>query len=460
MDYAQTYLRRIQAVTSDQINEIAKKYFIEEGLVSAALEPATAQKTEKQVANSKGLEKFKEIRLKNGVRILLQSGIHFPKVHIRVVMKGGPIFEKESERGITALLATLLTKDTETRSAQEVSDTIENLGGSFSSFSGNNSFGFGLEVIPGDLGIALDIMQQALVYPRFEESTVLKEKEAQIAQVLEQMDDVSSYGALLLRKQFFQKHPYSDEPLGNENSIKTLSVKGLIDFKSRMISGNNLVVAVTGMFDPEAMVESLKFLESLPVSELPALPSFTFPQKSETTQSVDREQTLLFQAYPCLGVLDKDYILCEVLDELLSGMSSNLFSKVREERGLAYFVGASRLSGLNTGMFYLYAGTDLENRHTVFEEFDKELDRIRSGNITQNELTSCKIKLDVQKQAALQSIGGRAMDAALNCLYGLSPNECLQYKEKLESVTTHHLQSFANTYFTPSHCVTLVVQRT
>ncbi len=94
-------------------------------------------------------------------------------------------------------------------------------------------------------------------------------------------------------------------------------------------------------------------------------------------EKLPREQAVVFHAFPEPGVYAPDYFAGEVLDELLSDMSGQLFCRVREERSLASFVGATRLSGLRTGMFTLFAGTHPDTAEEVMEEFRREVERIR-----------------------------------------------------------------------------------
>ena len=103
-----------------------------------------------------GSAAFAATILPNGARLLLQPDHHLPNLHLRLLFLGGPAYEPAGARGATELLATLLTKDTRTRSAAAVARAIEEVGGSFYPFAGNNSFGLAVEVLPADLPRALD----------------------------------------------------------------------------------------------------------------------------------------------------------------------------------------------------------------------------------------------------------------------------------------------------------------
>ncbi len=131
-----------------------------------------------------------------------------------------------------------------------------------------------------------------------------------------------------------------------------------------------------------------------------------------------------------------DFHTGEVVDELLSGMSSRLFETVREKAGLAYYVSASRTPGLDGGLFSLYAGTHPGAVEAVLAEYDKEITRLRSGGVSEEELAACRTRLKVQKRQGLQTIGARAMQAALNALYGQPVNSWRDYADRIDAVTT------------------------
>ena len=114
---------------------------------------------------SSRLSPFEQIDFKSGARLLLQRDARLPKVHLRCVLRAGPLYEPENQRGISALLAELLTKDTAARSAPAIAELIESIGGSFSATGGNNTISLALEVLPADLGIALELLQQSLDLP-------------------------------------------------------------------------------------------------------------------------------------------------------------------------------------------------------------------------------------------------------------------------------------------------------
>jgi len=171
-----------------------------------------------------------------------------------------------------------------------------------------------------------------------------------------------------------------------------------------------------------------------------------------------REQAVLGQAFPGPRVNADDFYVSEVADELFSGMASRLFERVREEKGLAYFVRSGRVIGLDAGMFYFFAGTQPGREAEVLAEIDAEILRVQSGGVELPELARCQARLKAGRRQSLQTNGSRAMQAALNALQGQPINDWQNYDGRIDSVTVADLAAFATRYFQPSMRTQLVVK--
>ena len=168
------------------------------------------------------------------------------------------------------------------------------------------------------------------------------------------------------------------------------------------------------------------------------------------------EQAVYFQAYSDVGICSEDHTKGELLAELFNGMSSRLFESVREDKGLAYYVGASRMLGLSTGQFAFYAGTHPSQIDEVAAAIDVEIARVKTGQITEEELQRCRTCLKATRLFDQQTIGARALYAALNVSYDLPIESDSDYAKRLEKVSPDSLARFAKTLFDEQHSVRLV----
>ena len=407
------------------------------------------------------LDPFEQIDLTSGARLLLQPDARLPKVHLRCVLQGGPFYEPANQRGVSALLAELLTKDTESRSAKVIAELIESIGGSFTATGGNNTISLSIEVLPADLDIALDLLSEALTTPVFDPATFETEREAQVSGLKEGDDEILDYGLRKLRERFFDQHPFAVGSDGRIEDLEALTVGDLATHYGKLVKASNIVLAVTGDFQREIIIERLSPLLE---AQIPAQPF----EAADTSASVevaiysgheamDREQAVVLQAYPDVGIQDKDFVVAEMLNELFSGMSSRLFERVREDQGMAYYVGTSRVIGLKTGMFVFYAGTHPDQAEAVVSEMNIEIERVAAGGVTEDELTRCRTRLKAARPMGKQTIGARAMHAAIQVTYGLPVEDDAEHAAQLDQVDAVALARFAKYYFVESKRVQLIV---
>lgn len=460
INYTRRYFERLVSLKPVDLQRVAKKYLVPAKLTVVSSNPkssvpSTAAST---VASSASLD-FEEIKLPNGARLLLQPNHNLPNLHFRLVFSGGPFFEPADRRGLCALMSTLLAKDTKRRTAEEVARAIEEVGGSFNDFSGNNSFGLYADVLPGDAALALELLADGALHPSFTAERLEIEREGALATLREGMDDPVTVGRKKLRAAFFGTHPFAVESIGNEAGLRAITRADLKALHAKLAVASNAVLAVAGDFEPRKLVPKLKaFLARIPRGTMQRPAVSLDPHPGEYLEQQPRQQAIVFQAFPGPGLHTPDFYVGEVADELFSGMSSNLFERVREQKSLAYFVRSSRVTGLYDGMFYFYAGTSPERYGEVLEEFALEIARVQSGGVSAEELRRCQTRLKAGKRMGMQTNSARAMQAALNVATGLPVNDWREYDGRIDAVTITDLQEFARRYFTAPQRVQLVVK--
>jgi zinc protease len=465
LDYSRAYFERLRAVKPADLQRVLQAYLVPARLTSISLNPlekATAGAT--AVAAVEPRPDFEEITLPNGARLLLQPDHHLPNLHLRLAVTGGPLFEEAGLRGATSLLATMLTKDAGKRTAAQIALFIEEVGGSFYPLSGNNSLGVAAEVLPPDFDRALTVISDAVLAPAFKASTFKLEQEAQLAALAQDADDVVTVARKLTRRKFFGEHALALDAGGDEAGVKALTPAALRALHRKLFVGGNVVLAVAGDFEPKRLAPKLKaFLARLPRGVAPKMPaaprSGTLPAAvGDFVEKQPREQAVLLQAFPGPRVRAPDYYVGEVADELFSGMASRLFERVREEKGLAYFVRSGRILGLDAGMFYFFAGTQPGKEGEVLAEIEAEIARVQAGGVEEVELRRCQARLKAGQRAAMQTNSSRALQASLNALQGQPINAWKGYDAKIDAVTVADLAEFAARYFQKSRRTQVVVR--
>ena len=251
---------------------------------------------------------------------------------------------------------------------------------------------------------------------------------------------------------------YSDTADGLGAAIDALNSLHSV---SKLSDLTRKIVAISGAFDAEQDLPRLQgVLEQLPKAEFAqAAPNFAGPAQVGSHQaSLAREQAVVFEAYSAPGALGEDCIIGDILADLCCDMAGKLFLEVREKRGLAYFVGANRLVSRHNSMFYFYAGTHPDSDSAVFEQIAAEVERIRNGKLSDEELRRSKAHLKTQRRIQLQNTSACTMEVCIDALYGLPVNRWVSYGERLAKVTLADVQAFAQAYFKPEHRVRLTVK--
>lgn len=461
LDYTRHYFARLAGTGAADVRRAVSAWCTEARRTTVSLNPKPS------VAIGRGAREttvaamgdFAETTLPNGARLLLLPDRRLPNLHLRLMCLGGPVQEPPGLSGAASMLATLLTKDTKRRTAAQVAQAIESVGGRFGPFSGNNVFGVSVEVVPADVTRALNILRDAVLEPAFRAAAVEREREAHLAALAEQADEPVSLGRRLVRRRFFGEHPLAVEPSGTEEGLRAITPASLRALHRAWVVAGNAVLAATGDFDPARLGPKLQaFLRELPPGGRPDTgPGFDGPVAGEEVVRQPRQQAVVFVAYPGVGVRSPDFYVAEVADELFSGMASQLFERVREKKGLAYFVRSARVIGVETGMFSFFAGTHPGAVAEVLAEIDAEIRRVQDGAMTTEELARCRTRLKAARRMSLQTNGARAMQGALNATYGQPVNDWRNYDAYIDAVTPEALRDFARQRFVPQRRVQLVV---
>lgn len=456
--YPQHYLEQLRQLTPELVRSVVRKYFKPISCNLVRLEPfaETAKTSEARVDTATDGPQLLEVQ---GIPLVYQSCGNFPKTHLQALFLGGGPYEPSNKRGLTQLVATLLTKDTQQQSALEVAAAIESLGGQFNGFAGNNHFGLSLEVRSKDVTLAAQLLQNALLEPRFSQKTFRNEQKAQWAELKEMQDDVFFMGFQKIRRQFYQNHPYAIGQLGQIETINNITVDDCRAYHQRMVQRKHCVLSVVSSLPPETIVAHLAPLcQRMPdISSSSAAKTVDFQPEPFREEAICREQAMVFQAYPIPGMAHPDFYIGELLEELFNGLSSSFVEEVREKRGLAYTVGATRLLGVQQGMFCLFAGTQPQYVRTVQEEMHRGIQRILHKKMRSEEFKTSKACLKVNRQLRLQTIGQKAFSLGYNQLLQISLQKWLDYEKNIDHITLGEFYNKARVYLQKDQSSTLVL---
>jgi zinc protease len=423
LGYSARYLASVEKVTCAEMQRIAQTYLREENRTLCALLPTGFKPKVAVSLETSAKSPVTRLVLPNGLRLLVKEDHRLPFVELRAVFQGGVLTESVENNGVTGLMTKMLIKGAGRRSAEEISSEIESVGGSLDAYAGNNSFGVAAEVLETDLELGLELVSEVLQRPTFPESEMEREREYQLAGIRAQKDQLLQVAARTMRRVMFGQRGYGLDSAGTEESVAGLTLGQVREFHRRLTVPNNGVLAIYGRVDTQALHQAVirHFGEwsagrpslATPLDEI----SVSGPIRKE--EHKDKKQAVVVLGYPGVTMRNPDRHALEVLQEACSDLGSRLFMRIRDELGLAYYVGAQNFIGLEPGFFSFYAGTEPGKVPLVVDELMAEARKLSVEGLTAEELKRSKAKIIGQKKIARQDLGGYAMTTALDELYGL-----------------------------------------
>jgi zinc protease len=404
--------------------------------------------------------KISKKRLSNGALLILGEDHSVPLVALQAIFKGGVIAENEKTNGVFQLMTSTAIRGTRSKKSQDIFGPIEALGGDLSAYADQNTFGFSMMVPREAFKNALELLVEILREPSFPKEELEKQKEQCVAAIQTVEESPMSWGFLQLKQKLFAHHPYRFLAYGSRASLGRISREDVVETFEKFCKSNGLVISIFGDIESESALDQVQeILQSLPRGDKPSFLAHKNELKSSLHDRLFRnqEQSLILFGFPGVTVMNNDRYPLEVMATLLSGFSSPLFKKIRNELGAAYYVGAFNLFGLDPGAFIIYAGTTAEKEDQVFRSIQETLEHIRQGQINPEDLLRAKNQLLGEKTRNLQTLTGRAREAALLELYGLGIEELDVYEQKIQSVSKEELVKTAQKYFDEKLQVTLVI---
>jgi len=451
-NFSHKYIRRIELVTAEDIQKVAKKYLNKENLSIVTLTPQ-GQEVKKQSPSDKKDIKIERIKLDNGITLLMREDKRLPAVSIQACFLGGVRFEDEGNSGITNLMASMLTKGTKTLSSKQIAERLESMGASLSSYGGNNSFGASMKIMKEDLDEGFKIFSECILKPAFSNDELKIEKEKALAAIRAQREDIFRTGSKLLRETLFKVHPYRFQSIGNKESVEALTSEHLKTYHKKLAVGENMVLAVFGDAEKNDLINSInKHFKTMRIANKPILENIQEPLLENVREQniyMPKEQTLVLFGFSGITIYDKDRHVFEVLSSILSGDAGRLFKTIRQEYGQAYTTGAYPMFGLDPGYFVIYAAIAQENAQDVKAQILNQLSLLLQEPVKDEEIDMAKKQLVSLKKMGLQTNSQLAFQCCLDELYGLGYDNYTNYSEKISAVTKGDIMRVAKKYLSP-----------
>jgi zinc protease len=355
----------------------------------------------------------------------------------------------------------LLTKGTRRRSAEALAQEVEQLGGALHSDAGNNSATLALELLSPDWKAGLLLFLEMLSEASPTEAELQVEKRKQLSLLQAEQDYPMAAARDLVRAALYRGHAYGHKNLGTEESIAAITLKDIAVYQSSRLLTQDMVLAMTGPAGPEDWREpAARALAELPPSGAAALNSIFISRLDQVIRCekiLPKEQAVIHLAFATVPVTHPDHVALAILDEALSDLGSRLFVRIREELGLAYFVGTSQFLGLEAGHFFFYLGTDPAKRREIESVLVEEVARLAQHGLSFEEFSRARAKMQSQDKLEQQNPSQVAYVAAIDELFGLGFGYGQTRRERTEQISLEEVNAIAHKYFSVPHYVLATV---
>ena len=388
-------------------------------------------------------------RMENGITLITEVISGMETFSLGFFVKTGAINENPEESGISHFIEHLLFKGTKERTAKEISEFVDFEGGMINAFTSRDTTCYYIKLMATKLDVGIDILSDMLLNSTFDEESIEKERNV-IIEEIKMYEDIPEEIVHEKNIEFALTGIQSNSISGTIESLKKIDRKAIMKYLNEQYITENLVIVAVGAFDKNYLFDKLnQKLKGLENKKNTRNPDFSYKINSGEN-IIKKESNQVHLCFSTRGISNNDkmrYPVAIISNILGEGMSSRLFQKIREERGLAYSVYSYLTRFTNCGLLTVYVGTTKEDYKTVIELIKEEFKNIREYGITERELIKAKNKYESAITFSLESMGSRMNRLASSYLnYGriISLDEV---RNEIEAVTLEDIKNAAKFIF-------------
>ncbi|HSH80723.1 MAG TPA: pitrilysin family protein [Herpetosiphonaceae bacterium] len=334
------------------------------------------------------------IDLPNGLRIITEEMPHTHSVSMGVFTRVGSRYEEARLSGISHFLEHMFFKGTATRSAKQISEAIEGIGGALNAFTSYDSTVYYAKVANIHFDHAVETLSDMLLHSLFDRKEITKERRVIVEEINTSLDQPSDWVHQLLDETMWGEQPLGRDIAGTAETVKAISRRDLLQYKDRHYTYGNTVISIAGNIPSAVMVEAWSKALECYVDGPRQQPQLTLPAASGPLLALlekDTEQANFCLGLPAVSFRDADRRPLQVLNSVLGGgMSSRLFQTIREEQGLAYSIYSYTSEYDDAGKWVIYGGVKASKISRAITAVLTELGKLRDEGISEEELQRVK----------------------------------------------------------------------
>ncbi|TDA68910.1 MAG: insulinase family protein [Clostridia bacterium] len=347
--------------------------------------------------------------LPNGIRVVTEEVPHVQSAAIGIWVRTGSRHETPDIHGASHFLEHLMFKGTARRTAREIAEELEAVGGVLNAFTTKEYTCFYARVLGEHVDLAIDLLSDMLLHSRFAPEDIAREKNVILEEIRMYEDSPDELVHDLFASTIWDGHPLGRAILGSVDSVASLTREQIVDYYSRRYRAGNIVIAAAGKINHQALLDKLA---PFAAGELngggPDVETRPVPKAETRVVVKDTEQTQICLGTPGLSQEDEEIYSLNALNGILGGgVSSRLFQEIRENRGLAYSVYSYHSAYVDSGLLAIYAGTHPANVKNVVGLILEELARIKDQGVTGDELNRIKEQTRGNLLMSMENVSNR-----------------------------------------------------
>ena len=387
--------------------------------------------------------------LDNGLRLITETMPHVRSVTLGVWLMRGSRHESDERGGIAHFVEHMLFKGTDSRSAEDIAQSIDSIGGQLDAFTAKEYASYYIKVLDEHVPMAVDLLADIVRRPAFAAAEIEREKKVILEEIKMVEDTPDDLVHELFAERFWSGHPLGRPILGTPDSVSAINVDSLRRYFTDAYVARNFIVVAVGNLEHRA----LRALVERAFTQVPVDGSPIETERPTTSPDIEVRQKELEQSHVCLGTSGypqdhEDRYASYVLNTILGGsMSSRLFQNVREKRGLAYAVFSGLSAYRDTGSMTIYAGCANDAVDELIDVVIAELRRMKDETMAESELRRAKDHLKGSLMLNLESTSSRMSHLARQEIYFDRQFGLDETLEGVERVTTGEVQRVARDLF-------------
>jgi len=388
---------------------------------------------------------YKKTTLRNGVRIITETMPAFRSASIGIWADVGSAAEAAERRGVSHLVEHMLFKGTQRRTARQIAEEMDGIGGNLNAFTDKETTCYYAKVMDQHLPLAADVLTDMFLNSLFDAEELAKEQKVVLEEIKMYDDSPDELIHDLFIQTMWNGSNLGAPTIGFADTVTKLTPDDLRVHMKRHYAPNSVVIAAAGNVEHDAVVEmfdrafaSFEGLCEMPVPETPqATPNTLFKTK-------DSEQAYVVLGTRGLSVRDERRYALSVMDTILGGgMSSRLFQEIREKRGLVYTVYSFQAAYRGAGLFAVYAGTSPQNVGECVSVIGEQFANLRENRVGDAELRLAKEHIKGSLTLSLESTSSRMIRLGRSEFSLGRELTTEEIEEKVEAVTAEEIQTLA-----------------